>query len=52
MYAIQYAYESKWAKLTKTRSYFYRPEEIVNREMWEEVRKGNEVLLEEDAPTK
>ena len=44
LYQLEYAFESKWAGITKRRSYFYRPECIMNRELWQEIRVGNEVL--------
>ena len=34
LYQLEYAYESKWAGITKRRSFFYRPEKIENRDLW------------------
>jgi hypothetical protein len=34
--------------LAKQRSYFYRPEFIANKELWNEVKIGNSVLTMED----
>lgn len=34
LFQLEYAYESKWAGITKRRSFFYRPEKIENRDLW------------------
>jgi len=34
--------------ITKRRSYFYKPEVVLNRELWEEVKNGREIMLFED----
>lgn len=43
IYQLEYSYKSIIASLTKRRSFFYRPEFIVDQQLWKVVRTGNEV---------
>ncbi len=40
IYQLEYIKEGKW---TKRRSLFYRPEYIGDNDLWQTIRKGNEV---------
>ena len=40
IYQLEYIKEGKW---NKRRSFFYRPEFIADQELWQSIRKGNEV---------
>ena len=40
IYQLEYIKEGKW---TKRRSLFYRPEFIADPDLWQTIRKGNEV---------
>ena len=41
-------YASKIARIDKRRSFFYRPEYIVDAELWSVLRKGEEILTKAD----
>ena len=43
LFQLEYAYKSSWAKITKRRSFFYRPEEITDNALWRSVRTGCEI---------
>jgi hypothetical protein len=51
MYYLEYNFQGRITKNRKQRSYFYRPEHITNRELWDEIKKGNEVLTIADIKT-
>ncbi len=48
LFQLEYFYISSVARLNKRRSFFYRPECIVNEELWSTLRKGTEVLAKGD----
>jgi hypothetical protein len=51
MYYLEYNFQGRITKNRKQRSYFYRPEHITNRDLWDEIKKGNEVLTMADIKT-
>jgi hypothetical protein len=44
IYYLEYNFKGRITQNTKQRSFFYRPEMITNRDLWEEIKDGNEVL--------
>ena len=52
VYQLEYAYKSAWAGITKSRSFFYRPEYIVDPALWKAIRTGNEITNEDEGAVK
>ena len=48
LFYLEYNFHGRITKNVKQRSYFYRPQNITNKELWDEVKKGNEVLTMAD----
>lgn len=48
VYQLEYNFQGRMTNLVKKRSYFYRPEHIVNQDLWNELKTGNEVLSMSD----
>ena len=48
MYQLEYQYESSYAGITRRRSFFYRPEFIVDGALWKAVRQGNDISTGKD----
>ena len=46
LYQLEYNFKGKWTGQTKQRSFFYRPEHIADKELWTEIKLGNEILTE------
>ena len=51
VYQLEYKYQSNYAKLTRQRSFFYRPEFISNPALWKAVRQGNDIRTDSDEVT-
>lgn len=51
IYYLEYNFKGRITQNVKQRSFFYRPENITNRELWEELKKGNEVVTMADIKT-
>jgi hypothetical protein len=48
MYYLEYNFHGKITKNVKQRSYFYRPQEVINKELWDEIKRGNEIITMAD----
>ena len=44
LYYLEYNFRGRVTQLVKQRSFFYRPEFIINRDLWSEIKQGKEVL--------
>mmetsp|Transcript_32146 Transcript_32146/g.49160 ORF Transcript_32146/g.49160 Transcript_32146/m.49160 type:complete len:183 (-) Transcript_32146:13-561(-) len=49
LYQLEYAFQGRFMKrLTKRRSYFYRPEFISDRALWDDLKRGTSIKTLED----
>ena len=48
VYQLEYSYKSSYAKLTRHKSFFYRPEYIASAPLWKAVRQGNDIISDDD----
>ena len=48
LYQLEYKYESATAGITKKRSFFYRPEYVVDGALWSTIRRGTDIKNDED----
>ena len=48
LYYLEYNFRGRMTNLVKQRSFFYRPEFITNKELWNEIKQGKEVLTLQD----
>ena len=48
LYQLEYKYVSSYANITKKRSFFYRPEFIVDGALWKAIRQGNDISNDAD----
>ena len=48
IYQLEYRFLGKYTGLTKGRSFFYRPQHITNIELWNEIKRGKEILTMAD----
>jgi len=51
MYYLEYNFRGRMTDLVKQRSFFYRPEFIVNKDLWNEIKNGREVMTMQDVET-
>ena len=51
LYFLEYNYPGRLTGVTKRRSYFYRPEHVEDRELWNLVKTGQEVKTLDDVET-
>jgi len=51
LYFLEYAFHGRLTGLTKKRTFFYRPEFVANRDLWKEIKTGNEILTFADVET-
>ena len=51
IYQLEYRFLGKYTGLTKGRSFFYRPQHIVNPELWNEIKSGKEIITMKDIKT-
>ena len=51
LYFLEYNFFGKWTGITKRRSFFYRPEFVADRELWNQIKTGNEIMTFDDVET-
>ena len=52
VYQLEYTCKSAYTKLTRRKSFFYRPEFISNGAIWKAVRTGTDIKTDEDTVEK
>lgn len=48
LFFLEYNFAGKFTGLTKKRSFFYRPEFVADRDLWNQIKAGKEIMTLEE----
>jgi len=48
VFHLEYTYKASYSGLTRSRSFFYRPEYVADAGLWKAIRLGNDIKTDED----